>query len=126
MIALQLSLFGGVPPVAYFSASNEVGKKEEPRPCAPQPKRAKPAWRLMTEIEQRAVRAISLAKVRYPVASSAKRFARHLSAQLEDEGLITDAQANYLWNHIWRFRRQIDDRVLVDIAGNFALPGWKN
>ncbi len=73
-------------------------------------------WRAMDADERRAIEA--LVKVRFPVASVAKRAARNLTAQL-GAGQITDKQAKgLLWPMIARFRKQIADKELVAMSAS--------
>jgi hypothetical protein len=88
-------------------------------------RKAKPRWREMTPMERRAIELIRFPRVSYPPGTGWKRFARNLNKQLAAGAQITDAQAQRLWEHVWRFRRQIDDWELTDLAGKIALPGYK-
>lgn len=53
-----------------------------------------------------------LAGVVYPVGSFDKRFAR----DLHNATALTDAQRACMWGMVWRYRRQIPDKLLVDTA----------
>jgi hypothetical protein len=94
--------------VKRFVASSEPEQK---------PKREPAAWRPMTEQERIACCAIGPGVVTYPPATSVKRLARHLSEQAHDkEPKITDKQADALWKIAWRFRRQIANPDVLNIA----------
>lgn len=72
-------------------------------------------WRPMSDLERHA--ALSLAGIRYPVASWWKRFARSIGAQaIAERPVITDPQAGSLWRTLHRFRRQVDCPILRAIA----------
>jgi hypothetical protein len=68
--------------------------------------------RPMTEPEEALVRAIS--KCSFPVASSPKRFARDIHAQLEHGAEITEAQAAYLRRLVSTYRRQISASAIPE------------
>lgn len=90
-----------------------------PRPDQPEtgtkgrPKRTAPVWRQMDGLEWRAIQALS--HVRFPIGSIHKRVARNLAYQLEIVE-ITDKQAAYLWALVFRYRRQIPSKDLVEHA----------
>lgn len=63
------------------------------------------ARRPMTEAERALARA--LARCRFPVGSTPKRFARQLGHELTHEALITERQAAYLRRLVSTYRRQI-------------------
>lgn len=71
-------------------------------------------FRPMTFDEQRA--ATALGTVTYPVASYPKRLARSLFAQATGSQTITDAQAGAMWRQVVRFRRQITDASVLEVA----------
>ena len=80
------------------------------------PKREKPVWRPVDDLEWRAMKA--LCNVTFSgVGSGHKRFARNLGLDR-----ITDKQAAYLWALVWRYRRQIRSADLVEHARRLTLP----
>ena len=89
--------------VRYF----EVG---ELIPPAAKPKPSPKVYSPMTDDEVRAV--MALRAVIFPVGSPDKRFARDV--QHLDE--VTESQSHYLWRLVWRYRRQIKDKGLVEMA----------
>lgn len=69
-------------------------------------------WRNMTEIEARGVAALQ--HVSMYVGCGAKRLRDSLVAQASKPvQLITDKQALYMWNTLYRFRRQVKDKALI-------------
>lgn len=79
--------------------------------------KTKTTWRPMTEIEKRAALALAPGRVCYPVASSAKGLAGSLEAAAAAAvPKITDRQAEAMWRQIYRFRRQIQDKALIEAA----------
>jgi len=84
---------------------------------APNPKREKPAWRPMTDLERAACLALSPGNVSYLPGSVPKRIGRDLAAQAaEAEPRITDKQAAMLWRQAWAYRRQISDGAVLNEA----------
>jgi hypothetical protein len=63
----------------------------------------------VTELEVKAIAAISADRVTYLPATGPKRFAR----QIQGATQLTDAQRGYVWAIAWKFRRQIKDAALV-------------
>jgi len=91
-----------------------AGKTIAPAVPAPKPKREKPAWRAMTDLERAACLALSPGNVSYLPGSVPKRIGRNLAAQAsEDEPRITDKQAVMLWRQAWTYRRQIADAAVL-------------
>lgn len=81
---------------------------------APKPKRKKPAWRPMTNLERAACLALDPGLVSYLPGSVPKRIGRNLAAQASaDEPQITDKQAAMLWRQCWTYRRQISDGAVL-------------
>lgn len=128
---MQLTLFRdvveertqGVAPLSGSPAPIQARAVKSPTQIGASPiLPTKPQWRPITDLECRAIRAIS--PLRYPVATAQKRFARRIQSA-PARGEITDRQAHYVWLTVWRFRRQIDDWELVDLAGKIALPGYR-
>lgn len=75
-------------------------------------RKAPKVYRAMTEDERRA--ALALAGPTYLPATPDKRFARDISGLAKQDGAqITDAQADYIWRMVYRYRRQIRDVELV-------------
>ena len=72
--------------------------KTEPTPCTP--------------LELEAIRAISPARVTYPVGSFHKRFARNMQFHTE----LTKAQRSCVWTTLYRYRRQVADKRLMKMA----------
>lgn len=62
--------------------------------------------------EKRAIEAIRFGRVNYAVGSFHKRFAR----DVQERETLTDAQRVLLWSMVVRFRRQIDDSPLIQLA----------
>lgn len=84
---------------------------------APKPKREKPAWRPMTDLERAACLALSPGNVSYLPGSVPKRIGRNLAAQAaKDDPQITDKQAAMLWRQCWAYRRQIADGAVLSEA----------
>lgn len=112
--------------------------------------RKRAVWRLMTDIEQRAARA--LAPCRFAPGTPVKKFAAALLDQADfteamrdiqgldpelrtpaaaliglpaavpgNAALITDKQAALLWSYCWHFRRQIKDPAVINGARSRAL-----
>jgi len=91
-----------------------AGKTIAPAIPAPQPKREKPAWRPMTDLERAACLALAPELVCYLPGSVPKRIGRNLAAQASaDEPRITDKQAAMLWGQAWTYRRQIADGAVL-------------
>ncbi len=65
-----------------------------------------------TADELAAIAAIAPGCVTYLPGIGTKRFARQIQGVTE----LTDGQRKYLWQVVWRFRRQIADPRLVRIA----------
>jgi hypothetical protein len=73
----------------------------------------------MTDRERRAARAFN--HVTFLPGTSVKRIARTLLAQAEqDEPRITDKQAAVMWKIVWKFRRQINDKDVLNVARSKA------
>jgi len=70
----------------------------------------------MTEVEQRAI--IALSKCSYLPGPFAKRFSRDMSGRLatNPDYSLTPKQAAYLWYLCHRFRRQIADSEVLEVA----------
>jgi hypothetical protein len=62
-----------------------------------------------TPDDLRAIAAISPGRVTYVPGIPTKRFARQIQGAKE----LTESQRFYVWQIVWRFRRQIADRELV-------------
>lgn len=73
---------------------------------APAPKVRTP----VTDIEARALS--ELQSVRFCPGTNPKRFARQMHRATQ----LTDGQRDYLWQIVYTFRRQIQDKELVKIA----------
>lgn len=65
-----------------------------------------------TDLEAKAIRAIEPGMVTYVVGTSTKRFAR----QIQGAAQLTDKQRAYIWAIVWKYRRQIADKTLVEHA----------
>jgi len=63
----------------------------------------------VTDLDRRAIEAISPGKITYMPGIATKRFARDIQNATE----LTDAQRIFLWDVVWKFRRQIPDKMLV-------------
>lgn len=76
----------------------------------------------LTDLDRRA--ATALARCTFLPSSTDKRMARFVQAATE----LTDRQLAYLWRLIWRYRRQHQDRELINTAviglGLRALIKW--
>lgn len=70
--------------------------------------------RKMTDDEIRA--AVMLNQLTYLPGSSDKRFARSICGIAHTSQMITEAQVLYLWRMVYRYRRQISNKVLVTLA----------
>ena len=57
--------------------------------------------------------AIALGNCRFAPATSAKRFARHVSAAARADGVLTDPQAALLRKLVVSYRRQIPAEVVA-------------
>lgn len=78
-------------------------------------RKAPKVYRAMTEDERRA--ALALSGPTYLSATPDKRFARDISSLAKQDGAqITDAQADYIWRMVYRYRRQIRESELVAMA----------
>jgi hypothetical protein len=67
-------------------------------------------YRPITDLEKQ--QALALACCTLPPATMTKRFARDLKAQVETRGEITEKQAAYLLVCCYRYRRQIDSKLV--------------
>lgn len=65
-----------------------------------------------TPDDLRAIEAISPSRVTYCPGIGTKRFAREIQGAKE----LTQSQRDYVWQIVYRFRRQIADRALVKLA----------
>ena len=85
-----------------------------------------------TPLERRAMLAISPGLVTYLPGSFDKKFAREMSEEAEfhgDNATLTVRQAWWLWQHVYRYRRQIHARDLLAEAAkqiNETEPPKKN
>ena len=71
--------------------------------------------RLMTELETKAAKA--LWRCTFLPGSYNKHFARAMDTiARSDEPLATEKQCTNLWRLVWRYRRQIQDNHLIDLA----------
>lgn len=77
-----------------------VGSKEK-RPVT---------FRPVTEMECRASAALSHCRI--PSGTAAKRFVHNIARQIELRNEITDPQGMYLWQCVYRFRRQIGREIV--------------
>lgn len=81
---------------------------------APKPKREKPVWRAMTDLERVACASLCPGIISYLPGSIPKRIGRDLAAQAAaDDPQITDKQASLLWRQAWAYRRQIADVAVL-------------
>jgi len=102
-----------LPPWLYADSFG-AGKTIAPVIPSPKPKREKPAWRAMTDLERAACLALSPWNVSYLPGSIPKRIGRNLAAQASAaEPQITDKQATMLWRQAWTYRRQISDGAVL-------------
>lgn len=91
----------------------------DPPPDEPQPKaKRQPAtWRAMSDMERRAILAAQPGFVSYCPGSATKRLMRNLAAQAaSDAPQITDKQAAAVWQIVWRYRRQVKDPDVLNVA----------
>lgn len=103
--------FGEAIPTRREVAQAERAKLKELNRKAPK------VYRAMTDDERRA--ALALSGPTYLPATPDKRFARDISGLAkQDDAQITDAQADYIWRMVHRYRRQIKDGALVAMAEN--------
>ena len=65
-----------------------------------------------TDEDRLAIAAISPSLITYVPATGPKRFARDIQGAME----LTAHQRDYVWKLVWRMRRQIGDKRLVDLA----------
>jgi hypothetical protein len=78
-------------------------------------------WRPMTELEARGISYLGF--ITFPIASSTKRFARSLRHQADGvPRRITNKQALALWALLWRFRRQVAAKDIVEHAKRMSVP----
>lgn len=87
----------------------------------PPPQKAKPEKKPVvrtpaTELEKRAIAAISPGRVTYCPGIGTKRFSRDMQGRSE----LTDRQRLYIWKTVWGFRRQIGDAELVAEASRIV------
>lgn len=87
-----------------------IARENEQRAAKAEKIRALPKTRTpCTELELRAIAAIAPGWVTYIPGIGTKRFARQIQGVTE----LTERQRIYLWQIVWRFRRQIADRELI-------------
>lgn len=99
-------------------ATDAIEARHDAEP-APRQSRQPVVWRPMTDRERRAARAFN--HVTFLPGTSVKRIARTLLAQAEqDEPRITDKQAAVMWKIVWKFRRQINDKDVLNVARSKA------
>jgi hypothetical protein len=64
-----------------------------------------------------------LGRCTYLPGSFDKRFGRDMAARAErKDAQITEGQAAQIWRQVWRYRRQIGDSQLIDMAKHKAKP----
>lgn len=79
------------------------------------PEKEPPEYLPMTEAEKEACRALE--KCTYFPSSFEKRFARSMANQVKQEiPQMTARQRNWLWQQVYRYRRQIKNRALISFA----------
>lgn len=90
-------------PMAAFGSSVSIGSvgSKEKRPVV---------FRSVTEMERRASAALNHCRI--PSGTAAKRFIHNIARQIETRNEITDPQGMYLWQCVYRFRRQIGREVV--------------
>lgn len=78
---------------------------------------ASPEPRAMDDFEKEAAREV-YESIGYPLgAPRQKNFAKNIFSKVQTNDLtITEKQAAYLWNLIYRYRRQIKNKKLIEIA----------
>lgn len=90
-------------PTAAFGSNARIGNvgSKEKRPVT---------FRQVTEMERRASAALSHCRI--PSGTAAKRFVHNIARQIELRNEITDPQGMYLWQCVYRFRRQIGREIV--------------
>ena len=98
----------GVTDYEVVESVNEKLKELEEAPADPRP---------MDDIELKAARKLYPSVTFHLGAGSHKNFAEDLyNKVLTGETTITEKQAVYLWHLVFRYRKQIDDQQLINIA----------
>jgi hypothetical protein len=77
---------------------------------------------LLTDELYEAAQSLATGRVTYCVGSWDKRFARDISA-LPSGSLITEKQRDQIWRMVWRYKRQIANQKLVEIAQRITPQG---
>ena len=92
-----------IPCMKEWAKANEPLKK-------PRTRNAPKVFTPVNDIESIAIKALQ--DVTFPAFTNAKRFARNIAGAVT----MTDAQRNLLWATVYRFRRQIANKELVEFA----------
>jgi hypothetical protein len=99
-----------------FGDTQSINQRDsrQPKPFVLPPAKKELVYTPMTDREKYA--AETLNKATFLPGCFDKRFARDIASIAKGNGEITDRQRATMWNLVYRYRRQISDKMLVDEA----------